>query len=130
LREVANVLRASFREVDIVTRWGGDEFAVILPETAKPRLAEAGGASPKNYVERVRVAVEGRDFTKTIPALTGTITISAGVATFPVDSSDAEQLFQLANQALLRAKRAGHNQVGLAEASEKAPKTRTANETV
>ena len=67
-----------------------------------------------NYVERVRRSVEETNFRTWIENLTGKITVSAGVATYPGDSADQETLFRVANQALLRAKRAGNNRVCLA----------------
>ncbi len=111
IRAAAEIIRRSFREVDIVTRWGGDEFAVLLPETGRPRGARPGESSSVNFVERVRRSVEEGDFRRQVPNLSGRITVSAGVATFPIDAQDRERLFHVANQALIRAKRAGHNRV-------------------
>ena len=58
--------------------------------------------------------MEQENFTAEIPAFGGRITISAGLSTFPADGADRDVLFSLANQALLRAKRSGHNRVCIA----------------
>jgi diguanylate cyclase (GGDEF)-like protein len=101
LREFAETLRETVREVDIAGRWGGEEFAVVLPGTDM-----AGGAQ---LAERVRAAFEQRlvlspDGTR-IP-----VTASFGVAAYPTHS-DEDALVAAADSALYAAKRAGKNRV-------------------
>ncbi len=107
IKQVGLVLQENFREVDIVTRWGGDEFAVLLPDTGSP--GSAGAMTPSNFIERVRSAVDGSDFSATVPEAAGRITLSAGVATYPLDCRNEAELFREANLALARAKREGNN---------------------
>jgi len=92
------------RAVDVVGRFGGEEFIVVLPETP---AAEAYQAA-----ERLRLAVSRTVFPgfASDPDLAVFKTISLGVATFPDVPDDAQSLVQLADAALYRANRGGRNQ--------------------
>lgn len=101
LREFADTLRETVRDIDVVGRWGGEEFAVLLPGTDA-----AGGA---RLAERARVAFEER----LVLAVDGTrvhVTASFGVAAFPEQASE-ESLVAAADGALYQAKRSGKNRV-------------------
>jgi diguanylate cyclase (GGDEF)-like protein len=107
LVEVARVLRRLSRDVDLPARYGGEEMAVILPQTDLPG-AEQGA-------ERMRAAIEAMQ----IPRLDGgdllPITASLGVASFPSQAAGKTALIAAADAALYRAKRAGRNRVERAE---------------
>ncbi|HLJ56889.1 MAG TPA: diguanylate cyclase [Chthonomonadaceae bacterium] len=97
LREVAQVLRDTVREGDLVARYGGEEFSAILPLT--------GSSQGHVVAERLREAVERHEFPHR------RITVSVGAAEFDADASDAESLIQSADRALYAAKAAGKNLV-------------------
>ena len=96
LRMLADSLRAELRAVDTPARYGGDEFAIILPQ------ADAAGALL--VAERLRDRI-GR---VVLPG-TSALTASVGLASFPEYASSREALCLLADRALYRAKRAGRN---------------------
>jgi diguanylate cyclase (GGDEF)-like protein len=93
LCHVANVLKTALRAEDGAFRIGGDEFALLLPETTGSQAAAA--------VRRVSDAFE----THTDPPFTG-LRVSCGVATLPADAADAETLIRQADLALYAEKRA------------------------
>lgn len=103
LQEVANLLRTHVRETDLVARYGGEELAILLPET--PRVGALAVA------EKIRVAVEEHPFPGREALPGGRLTISLGVATFPEDGDEPEALVQCADEALYRAKALGRNRV-------------------
>ena len=103
LREVSRVLRDSFRQVDAIGRYGGEEFIVVLPHTHREAALRTA--------DRLRGRVEQHEFKAGGKTLR--ITISAGVATCPAEGVEGPgDLVRLADQALYRAKQAGRNQVG------------------
>ena len=102
LFEVGEVIRRALREMDIAVRYGGDEFAVILPETpARGALLVA---------ERVRNDIGELGFELGTDGPVGR-TVSIGVAEFPSDGTSGRLLVEAADRALYGAKRAGKNRV-------------------
>lgn len=106
LRQVAGVLRNSSRADDVSGRIGGEEFALLLPET-KPETAY-------ELAERLRKLVEGSAFNVANTKLN--VTISIGVCSMSDTLNTRSGLFAAANEALLRAKQQGRNQVCAHEA--------------
>jgi diguanylate cyclase (GGDEF)-like protein len=103
LREIARVLQGAVRTVDLVGRYGGEEFVIVLPETT------AEGAIA--FAERLRDRVSQHVFaSERLPSLR--LTISIGVASYPTSPVESvEDLFARADEALYRAKAAGRNAV-------------------
>lgn len=100
LRSIATLLRTNVRSVDHVGRYGGEEFLVLLPETAKDDACR--------MAERIRRAVEERAFVKMEETVVRR-TISVGVAAYPEDALNSAELVERADEALYRAKRSGKN---------------------
>ena len=103
IRTVANSIKSCLRESDCLARYGGDEFVILLPETAESAALEAG--------ERIRTAVENTAFD-----LDGSqikTTVSIGIASFPAHAKSMEDLMNKADQALYASKTAGRNRVSL-----------------
>lgn len=99
LKVLAKILKKSIRDADFLARVGGEEFAIILPETP---LGDA-----MTVAEKLRANVQALEF-----AYNGTpvpITVSGGVAQFK-EGDDAEKVYQRADEALYRAKKQGRNQ--------------------
>ena len=103
LKKIAVILKQESREVDIVARYGGEELVVVLPETSRRRAAELG--------ERIRQRVSDTLFDRMRSQPLGKITVSAGVATFPVDAMNEDELIKRADQSLYKAKGEGRNKV-------------------
>lgn len=103
LERVGGIVRHAVRDADSACRFGGEEFAVVLPETAR----EGGYAVAERIRRRVEQAFEGRPVDgRDIP-----MTISAGLATFHEDGLHADELVARADEALYGAKHAGRNRV-------------------
>lgn len=97
LKEVARLLLKHSRDFTVVTRYGGDEFAVLLVNTTK--------AGALTYAERIRALLAQHTFGH------GETTASFGVAVIPEDATTSKELIAAADQALYEAKRKGRNRV-------------------
>ncbi|MEX2146456.1 MAG: GGDEF domain-containing protein [Candidatus Rokuibacteriota bacterium] len=107
LRDIAQILMKHSRGINVVSRYGGDEFAVLLVETSK--------AGARLYADRIREVVAKYPFSHG-----KVITASFGVASLPDDeAATAEDLFRAADDALYAAKRGGKNQVAATGSAEK-----------
>jgi len=104
LRLVADTMRSRFRETDVVCRYGGEEFAVILPG-ATSGDAETLARQILLAVQNLSVFHQNRDL--------GQLTLSAGIANWPEHCTDPSELLNLADNALYRAKESGRNKACL-----------------
>ena len=103
LSELGDVMRSSVREIDIVCRYGGEEFSVILPET------DAEGAFV--VAEKIRESIATHLFADADGSRIVHVTVSIGLATFPGSAVDKESLLRQADDALYQAKHLGRDRV-------------------
>lgn len=101
LKETAETIKENVRQIDLVGRYGGEEFLVILPETDKDQA--------KFAAERIRQAVQIQPIKAYDEDLK--VTISIGISTFPDDSQEASALVEKADTALYQAKQTGRNKI-------------------
>jgi diguanylate cyclase (GGDEF)-like protein len=109
LVEAAAIIRSCARETDVVARFGGDEFALILPDT--------GREGAVSVATRIRERVGGTRFLSS-DGLDVHLTASIGVATLPDVAASAEELLQAADMAMYRVKAAGKDGIHIAVSKE------------
>src|SRR6266571_7244267 len=103
LKGIAETFRTQLRHYDVPARFGGEEFAILLPETPPEQAFE--------IAERIRRAVAQRTFDVETSSEPIRATVSIGVAGFPKDGTDANELIHQADLAVYRAKLQGRNRV-------------------
>lgn len=99
LRDIAKRLNKTVREGDTVSREGGDEFLIILPDLDKPEYAQQVAAKILNELAKP-IEVSGHELT---------VTASIGISHYPNDATDVQQLLKHADSAMYQAKDAGRN---------------------
>lgn len=107
LKRFGDCLKSTFRDEDVIGRWGGEEFVVGFYGMSR----QEGAARLQNFLQRWRQ----ERFEPTVAASNQSshfiTTFSAGVTVYPQDATDIQSLYQAADEALYQAKGAGRNQV-------------------
>lgn len=110
LRETVRLLQSIIRKGDQVFRIGGDEFVVVFADPDPPRMPGSGVIeSVETIARRFQTEICKMKFPKLGPEAPGTLSISAGLATYPWDGNDADALVRVADQLALESKRGGKN---------------------
>jgi len=115
LRSVTRILDKNLRKADILSRFGGEEFVILLPEIDK--------AHAMNVAEKLRRAIESTSFPRAKSQPGGKITISIGLSSYPEDAMIGEDLLELADKGLYLAKSQGRNRVCVAKNSRRGGKS-------
>jgi len=105
LREVSTLFQRHLRKSDVLCRFGGDEFAVLLPDSGARQAAAVA--------EKLRNAIGTTEFR----GVARPVTISVGLASSPANGHDRDELIKAADNALYAAKQAGRNRVGVSTAA-------------
>ncbi|MFH1692320.1 MAG: sensor domain-containing diguanylate cyclase [Candidatus Omnitrophota bacterium] len=100
---ISKILLDSSRKIDCVCRYGGEEFAVILPDASRDDTLV--------IAEKIRTGIAGYDFINDVSRPSQKITVSLGLASFPTDANEKSDLIHLADEALYRAKAGGKNRI-------------------
>jgi diguanylate cyclase (GGDEF)-like protein len=101
LEQLGSLLAKSVRSIDVVSRYGGEEFCVIMPETSAEDCT--------NFMDRMRVAVLNHEFRDRFTSEKHRIAVSLGGAIYPNDAQRIDRLIYCADMALLQAKSSGRN---------------------
>jgi diguanylate cyclase (GGDEF)-like protein len=111
LKIIAKLLTKHTRRSDLVSRYGGDEFVIILPETTKEKALE--------LADRMRMKIEKSNLAR-IESLTDIkLTISLGIASYPNDATTAGELVDKVDEVLYQAKESGRNKACVVDKSGK-----------
>ena len=105
LRKVASILRNATRGCDVLCRYGGEEFAIILPETSKEEAVVV--------CERIRQSIAEGEMLDEKGTSVGCISATLGLASFPLDADNKDDLIDHADRALYQGKESGKNCVFL-----------------
>ena len=108
LRQVSSIFHQQLRKIDVVCRYGGEEFAILLSQT--------NGQHSQNVAEKLRRLVETWQF----PGVPRAVTISAGIATYPEHGTTRDELVKSADAGLYAAKQSGRNRIVMAPLAQKA----------
>lgn len=107
IRSISELICKQSRSSDVNCRYGGDEFAVFLPESS--------AANARNFAEKIRESVDSHYFPGKVGDMGEHLTVSVGIASFPEDAQTHVVLIDKAEAALFEAKFSGKNKISTAE---------------
>ena len=99
MRQVSNLFTQNLRKADVACRYGGEEFAIIVPETT--------GEDAYAVADKLRRVIGQTPF----PGVPRSVTVTAGIASYPVNGTSRDELVKAADEALYAGKQAGRNTV-------------------